>query len=162
MPARSSACWATLAISNDAQRNTGLPSISRCGIDAARRTAIDVAPVLLLPDQVELLAVGAPHDRADARARRRADHGGARAVGEDERGAAVGGVGDVGEPLDADHQHVPGAAAADHVGGQGDAVAEAGAGGGDVERGGLVGAELVGDRGGDGRGLQQVARRWRR
>ena len=41
--------------------------------------------------------------------------------------------------------------------GQRDAVAEAGAGGGDVEGRGLVGAELVGDRGGDGRGLQHVA-----
>ena len=87
----------------------------------------------------------------------RADDGRAGAVGEDERGAAVADVGEVGEPLDADHQHVAGAAAADHVGGQRDAVAEAGAGGGDVEGRGLVGAELVGDRGGDGRGLEHVA-----
>ena len=85
------------------------------------------------------------------------DHGRARAVGEDERRAAVVEVGDVGEPLDADHQHVLGAAAADHVGGR-------------ARRRGRsrrrrrrcrtpaagVGAELVGDRGGDGRGLQQV------
>ena len=118
-----------------------------------------VAPVLALPDQVELLAVGAPDDRADARGVARSDDRGARAVGEDERRAAVADVGEVGEPLDADHQHVAGAAAADHVGGQGDAVAEAGAGGGDVERRGLVGAELVGDRGGDRRGLQQVGDR---
>jgi len=35
-------------------------------------------------------------------------------------------------------------------------VAEAGARGRDVERRGLVGAELVGDGGRDGRGLEQV------
>ena len=44
-----------------------------------------VAPVLLLADQVELLAVGAPDDRADARGLARADDRGAGAVGEDER-----------------------------------------------------------------------------
>ena len=68
-------------------------------------------------------------------------------------------VGEVGEPLDADDEDVLGAAAADHVVGQRDAVAEAGAGGRDVEGGGLLGAELVGDRGRDGRGLVGVGDR---
>ena len=160
MPARSSACWPILAIANDAQRKTGLPCITRCGITPVPGLgcgADDVAPVLALPDQVELLAVGAPHDRADAGGVAGSDDGRAGAVGEDEGGAAVGEVEDVGEPLDADHQDVAGAAGADDVGGQGDAVAEPGAGGGDVEGGGLVGAELVRDRGGDGGGLEQVA-----
>ena len=31
-PARSRACWAVLAIVKDAQRKTGLPSMTRCGI----------------------------------------------------------------------------------------------------------------------------------
>ena len=89
-PARSSACWPILAIANDAQRNTGLPCIVRCGITPSRSPGRDdVAPVLPLPDQVELLAVGAPDDRADAGLVARADHGRARAVGEDERRPAV-------------------------------------------------------------------------
>ena len=46
-----------------------------------------VAPVLALPDQVELLAVGAPDDRADAGLVGRADDDRAGAVGEDEGGA---------------------------------------------------------------------------
>ena len=99
--------------------------------------ADDVAPVLALADQVELLAVGAPHDRADARGVAGSDDRRTRAVGEDEGGAAVGEVEDVGEPLDADDQDVAGAAGADEVGGQGDAVAEPGARRGDVEGGGL-------------------------
>ena len=90
------------------------------------------------------------------------DDGRAGAVGEDERGAAVADVGQVREPLDADHQDVAGAAAPHHVRGQRDAVAEAGAGGRDVERRGLVGAELVGDRGRDRRRLEHVATRWPR
>src|SRR6478672_11375809 len=118
-----------------------------------------VAPVLALADQVELLAVGAPDDRADAGGLAGTDDRGAGAVGEDERRPAVADVGEVGEPLHADDQDVPGAAGAHEVGGHGHAVAEARAGGGDVERGGLVGAELVGDGGGDGRGLQHVADR---
>src|SRR5690349_7152280 len=118
-----------------------------------------VAPVLGLTDQVELLAVGAPDDRADAHLVGGSDHRAARAVGEDEGGAAVVQARDVGEPLDADHQHVLGAAAADHVRAEREAVAEPGAGGRDVEGGRLVGAELVGDRGGDGWGLQHVRHR---
>ena len=69
--------------------------------------------------------------------------------------AAVGGVGEVGQLLDADHQDVLGAAAADHVVGQGDAVAVARARGGDVERRALD-AEPVGDHGGGRRGLVGV------
>src|SRR5690606_19374829 len=81
----------------------------------------------------------------------------AGAVREDEGGPTITRVGDLAEPLDADDEHVGGAAGTDHVVGQRDGVAEARAGRGDVVRGGLVGAQLVGDGGGDRRRLQQVA-----
>ena len=86
----------------------------------------------------------------------RSDDHGAGAVAEDERRRAVLRVGEVGELLHADDQDVRRAPAADHVVGEAEAVAEAGAGGGQVERGGGPGAEPVGDVGGGGWGLQQV------
>src|SRR5215207_9691034 len=78
--------------------------------------ADDVAPVLALADQVELLAVGAPHDRSDAGCFAGSDHGRPGPVGEDEGGAAVGEVEDVGQPLHPDHEDVAGAAGTDDVG----------------------------------------------
>ncbi len=68
------------------------------------------------------------------------------AVAEDEGRAAVIRVGEVRELLDADHEDVLGAAAADHVVSDGYAVAVAGARRGDVERGALD-AEAVGQDG---------------
>ena len=132
-PAASSACWATGAISQTAQRKTVWP----CIVDRrelARRWSRTSTQRVALGDGVALRAVGAPDGRADAGHVGRADHDRAGAVAEDEGGRAVVGVGEVGELLDADDQDVLGAAAADHVVGQRDAVAEAGAGGRDVER----------------------------
>ena len=68
-------------------------------------------------------------------------------------------VGEVGQLLDADDQHVLGAAAAHHVAGQRDAVAEAGARGRDVHRRGRGGAEPVGEQRGRGRRLERVGDR---
>ena len=134
-PARSSACWPIFAISNDAQRNTALPCITRCGI-----SGFSLASTSRQSSRCRIRSNCSPSEPQTTGPMpgvvAGSDDDGAGAVGEDERGAAVGAVGDVGEPLDADHQDVAGAAAADHVGGQRDAVAEAGAGGGDVERGG--------------------------
>src|SRR5690606_5025708 len=119
--------------------------------------ADDVAPVLALPDVVEVLTVRAPDDRGDAVGLAATDHRSSGPVSKEDRGAAVARVGELAESLDAHDEYVGGAAGTHQVVGQGDAVAEAGAGCGDVEGGGFVGAQLVGDRGGDGRGLEQVA-----
>ena len=137
---------------------TGLPSIRSIG-QCARRPRrrvrrVSQGSVWLISDG--LLAVGAPDHRTDAGVVARSDHGGAGAVGEDEGGGAVGGVGHVAEPLDADDQHVLGRPGADERVRHRRGVAEAGAGGGDVEGRRAGGAQLAGDRGGDGRGLVQV------
>ena len=92
-------------------------------------------PEDVLHDGVGLGAVGAPDDRADGGGVGRSDDDRAGAVAEDEGDAAVGGIDHVGELLDADDQDVGGAAAADHVLREAQPVAEAGAGGADVERG---------------------------
>ena len=112
-----------------------------------------------LGDGVVLGAVGAPDRRADGRLVARPDHDRAGTVAEDERRRPVVGVGEVRELLAADDQHVLGAATAHHVVGQRDAVAEAGAGGGQVDRGGAgccAPRPGVGDRRGGRRGLQRV------
>jgi hypothetical protein len=62
------------------------------------------------------------------------DHDRTGAVAEEERGGAVEGVGEVGQLLHPDDEHVPGGPAAHHVGRELDAVAEPGARGGDVQR----------------------------
>ena len=106
---------ATLAIANDAQRKTGLPCMIRCGI-AGRSSAMTSRQ----SSSCRIRSNCSPSEPQTTGPMpgvvARADDRGAGAVGEDERGAAVVEVGDVGEPLDADHQHVLGAAAADHVG----------------------------------------------
>ena len=152
MPARSRACWPILAIVNDAQRKTGVALHREVGHDRAvagdrRRASPPSAgsgrtarrrsprPPGRCPGSRSVRSTAAPAPSAKMNAVPRSAH-----------------VGEVGESLDADHQRVAGAAAADHVGGQRDAVAEACAGGGDVEGRRLVGAELVGDGGGDRRG----------
>ena len=124
MPVRSRVAWAILAISKAAQRKTALPCMTRCGIrgsseaTTSRQSSRCRIRSNCSPSEPQTTgpmpgsSLGSDDDRAGA-------------VGEDERGAAVGRVGDVGEPLDADDQHVLGGAAADHVGGQRQAVAEA-------------------------------------
>ena len=143
----------------DAQRKTGLPCMTRWGMTPLPGTA-GVPTTSRQSSFCRIRSYCSPSEPQTTGPMPAVslgpDHGGAGAVGEDERGAAVVEVGDVAEPLDADHQHVAGAAAADHVGAERDAVAEARAGGGDVERRGVVGAELVGDGGGDRGRLEQV------
>src|SRR5690625_890798 len=100
---------------------------------------------------VGLGAVRPPHRGADRRRLGRADDGGARAVAQDEGDRAVGGVDDVGHALGADDEDVVGGAGADERVGLGDAVAVAGARGGDVVGGGGGGADGVGDPRGERR-----------
>src|SRR5215207_1341411 len=115
-----------------------------------------VQPGRPLRDGVVLGAVGAPDRGADRRLVARPDNDGPGTVAEDEGGRAVVGVGEVRELLAADHQDVLGAAAAHHVVGQRDAVAEAGAGGGQVGRSRTAEPEALSDRGGGRRCLQRV------
>ena len=125
----------------------------------AQVLVVDVDPAVPLGDDVPLGTVRAPDGRPDPGGVGRSDDGGAGAVGEDEGGAPVVLVGEVGEPLDADDQDVLGASAADHVVGQRDAVAVAGAGGRDVECRRIRGAEAMREeRSGRGR-LVRVAHR---
>ena len=119
----------------------------------------DVRPRLVLPDQVELRAVGAPDDGADALDVGGADHRGPCPVGEDERRTSVGRVGDVGESLDPDGQDVLRASRPHHVGRERDAETEPGARRRDVEGCCRGAAELLGDEGRDRWGLQQVGDR---
>src|SRR4051812_8017401 len=102
-------------------------------------------------DRVVLVAVAAPDHRADARFVGCADDGRAGPVGEDHRGGAVGHVGDVGQPLDADDEGVADVAGADRVVGQAEGVAEAGAAGVEVEGAGALDAEPVADLRADAR-----------
>src|SRR5215213_2831899 len=84
-------------------------------------------------DGVELVAVAAPHHRADARLVGGADHGRTGAVGEDDRRRPVLEVGDVSEPLHADDQGVARGAGPDAVVRDAEGVAEPGAPGVEVE-----------------------------
>ncbi len=111
-------------------------------------------PEDVLHDRVGLGAVRAPHHRADGWSVGGSDNDSAGAVAEDEGDAAVGGVGDVGELLDADQKDVGGAAAADHVLGDRQSVAETGARGTDVEGRWGAGTEPEGKLGGGRRRLQ--------
>ena len=109
---------AILAISKDAQRNTGLPCIIRCGI---------VGLVHLDARRASPRAAGSGRT-ARRRSPRRPGRCRARRTGPTTAAPAPSAkmnavprsldVGDVGEPLDADHQDVLRAAAAHHVGGQ--------------------------------------------
>ena len=113
-------------------------------------------PVEVLADRVELGAVRAPDHRAELLLFGGSDDDRAGPVAEDETVGAVGHVHGHRELLGADDQHVGGAAAADHVGGERHAVTETGATDGDVEGGHAVAAEFGRDLGGSGRGQQQV------
>src|SRR5690606_37319952 len=97
---------------------------------------------------VGLVARAAPDHRADARGVGGADDGRARPVGEDHRGGPVGPVEPLRQLLGADDQHVPGRARADGGVGGGERVAEARAGGVDVERAGSLDAQAVRHDGG--------------
>ena len=137
-----------------AQRKTAWPSWWRYGLPARRsrwrRRSSPALPQTTGP-MPGLVGVG------------RADDRGAGAVGEDDRGRAVVPVDPVGELLGADHQHVarprrrgsPWSA-------RGQRVAEAGAGGVEVERAGRRDAEPVGDLGGRVRDRRRQSCRWRR
>ncbi len=97
-------------------------------------------------DVLSQVSRAAPHHRADARrfaVRDRADHRGAGAVGEDNAGGSVGRVDPRRHLLRPDHQHVPGGARPDRVGGVRQRVAEAGARGVEVVRAGCDDAEPV-------------------
>ena len=76
------------------------------------------------------------------------EHDGARAVAEEDAGAAVGVVGDAGQRFGAEDEDVAVAAGGDEVGGGLECVDEAGAGGGKVEGGGGVQPERGGDEAG--------------
>ena len=94
-------------------------------------------------------AVGAEHDRADARPSPSAPSTHRAGAVAEQRAARlpVVGVGEAREDLGADHQHAVGAAGLDLAGGELQRGEEAGAGGADVEGAGALGAERVGDHG---------------
>ena len=123
---------------------------------AVLRCAQGAIPGRGLLDQQRLVTVGTPDDRTDTGDVARPDDGRTRTVGEEERRRSVVLVRQVAQPLDTDDQHVLRCAATDegvrHRGG----IAETGAGGRDVERGGALGAELARDGRGHCRGLVEV------
>ena len=94
-------------------------------------------------DGVPLAAVRTPDGRTDARRVGRADHHGAGSVAQQEGDGALGVVDDVGELFGADHEHILRGAGTDQRIALGNAVAVAGAGGGDVEGGSRRRAEAV-------------------
>ena len=116
----------------------GFLGAQRAALLAGRGELAEVQHGVGHADRVPLAAVRAPHRRADARGVGGADHHGAGAVAEQEGDGALGVVDDVGELFRADDQDVVGGAGADQRVGLGDAVAVAGAGGGDVEGRGRV------------------------
>ena len=90
MPAASSACWATFAISQTAQRKTVGPSWRSVGQSTAPAPSRYAASGLSMPTASHFDAVGAPDGRGDARLVGRAEHRGAGAVAEEEGDGAVG------------------------------------------------------------------------
>ena len=156
MPARSRALGPTLSIANDAQRNTALPCMIReasPGLSSAKY----VAPVL----SCRIRSVCSPSEPQTTGPMPglvgRSDHRRAGAVGEDERRAGRW-VEEVGEPLHADHQHVlalPARTMPRRARARGRSRRKRRR----CRTRRPVGPELVGDRGGDGRGLQHVASR---
>lgn len=155
IPAASSACCATFAISNTAQRKTAWPSCVIAGnltLPALSRGSSERSPIRKRSHGTVCLIVSAlsppnPTPWADRRLLRGADHDRAGAVTEQEGRGPVLQVGQVAQPLHADDQHVLRRTLDDHALGEGQSVAEAGTARRDVEGGGLVRAQSVGDLG---------------
>ncbi len=150
-PAAPSACFATLAISQTAQRNTTWPSWRSVG-QAAPSTRASVS--------VRFMRRSRPSSHRSPRPRRRcpesrsADDDGARAVAEQERDGAVGGIDELRQFLRTDDERVVRRPRAHQRVGLGHGVAEPGTGRVLVVRGGGVRADSVcDDRGHRGRDL---------
>ena len=155
MPARSSACWPTLAIAKDAQRNTALPCMTRCGIagvslaSTSRQSSRCRIRSNCSPSEPQTtgpmpgVSLGPTTAAPAPSAKMKAVPRSWRSVMSVSRST----------PITSTCLALP---RADHVAGQATPWQKPGAGGGDVEGRRLVGAELVRDRGGDRRGLQHV------